>query len=55
MIARGLVEMSRFGESFGAKKETFLSLGGAGDLFLTASSKLSRNYRVGFGMQRKKV
>lgn len=50
LIARGLVEMSRFGESFGAKKETFLSLGGAGDLFLTASSKLSRNYRVGLGI-----
>ncbi|KIM03792.1 MAG: glycerol-3-phosphate dehydrogenase [Sulfurovum sp. AS07-7] len=48
LLARGLVEMSRFGMSFGAKQETFLSLGGAGDLFLTASSKLSRNYRVGF-------
>ena len=54
LIARGLVEMSRFGEFFGAKKETFLSLGGAGDLFLTASSKLSRNYRVGLGIAEKK-
>ncbi len=54
LIARGLVEMSRFGEYFGAKKETFLSLGGAGDLFLTASSKLSRNYRVGLGIAEKK-
>ncbi len=50
LITRGLVEMSRFGEYFGAKKETFLSLGGAGDLFLTASSKLSRNFRVGLGL-----
>jgi len=50
LISRGLVEMSRFGEHFGAKSETFLSLGGAGDLFLTASSKLSRNYRVGLGL-----
>jgi len=49
LISRGLVEMCRFGEHYGAKKETFLSLGGAGDLFLTASSKLSRNYRVGLG------
>lgn len=48
LLARGLVEMSRFGVSFGAKIDTFLSLGGAGDLFLTASSTLSRNYRVGF-------
>jgi len=50
LISRGLVEMTRFGISFGAKTETFLSLGGAGDLFLTASSKLSRNYRVGLGL-----
>ncbi len=50
LISRGLVEMSRFGVYFGAKAETFLSLGGAGDLFLTASSTLSRNYRVGLGL-----
>jgi len=50
LISRGLVEMTRFGEHFGAKVETFLSLGGAGDLFLTASSPLSRNYRVGVGL-----
>lgn len=50
LISRGLVEMTRFGEHFGARTETFLSLGGAGDLFLTASSQLSRNYRVGLGL-----
>ena len=50
LIARGLVEMTRFGISFGAREATFLSLGGAGDLFLTASSTLSRNYRVGLGL-----
>lgn len=54
LISRGLVEMNRFGEAYGAKKETFLSLGGAGDLFLTASSKLSRNYRVGLGLAQNK-
>jgi len=54
LISRGLVEMTRFGEHFGAKNETFLSLGGAGDLFLTASSKLSRNYRVGLGFSQGK-
>lgn len=47
LIARGLVEMHRFGKYFGAHDETFLGLSGAGDLFLTASSTLSRNYRVG--------
>lgn len=50
LISRGLVEMARFGKFFGAKDETFLGLSGAGDLFLTASSVLSRNYRVGMGL-----
>ena len=54
LISRGLVEMTRFGEAFGARIETFLSLGGAGDLFLTASSTLSRNYRVGLGIAKGK-
>jgi len=54
LISRGLVEMTRFGEAFGAKSETFLSLGGAGDLFLTASSTLSRNFRVGLGLAKGK-
>lgn len=54
LISRGLVEMTRFGEHFGARTETFLSLGGAGDLFLTASSQLSRNYRVGLGLSQGK-
>jgi glycerol-3-phosphate dehydrogenase (NAD(P)+) len=54
LISRGLVEMTRFGEAFGAKSETFLSIGGAGDLFLTASSTLSRNYRVGLGLAKGK-
>lgn len=47
LIARGLIEMHRFGAKFGAKEETFLGLSGAGDLFLTASSTLSRNFRAG--------
>jgi glycerol-3-phosphate dehydrogenase (NAD(P)+) len=55
LISRGLVEMTRFGEAFGAKIDTFLSLGGAGDLFLTASSTLSRNYRVGLGLAQRKA
>lgn len=50
LLARGLVEMERFGRYFGGKIETFLGLDGAGDLFLTAGSKLSRNYRVGLGL-----
>lgn len=50
LISRGLVEMERFGKAHGAREETFLGLSGAGDLFLTASSSLSRNYRVGLGL-----
>ncbi len=50
LMARGLIEMSRFGAHFGAKEETFLGLSGAGDLFLTASSELSRNFRVGLAL-----
>ncbi len=47
LITRGLAEMTRFGVSFGARLETFLGLSGVGDLFLTATSEKSRNYRVG--------
>ena len=54
LISRGLIEMRRFGKFFGAEDETFLGLSGAGDLFLTASSVLSRNYRVGFGLAKGK-
>lgn len=50
LIARGLVEMLRFGKAYGAQDESFLGLSGAGDLFLTASSSMSRNYRVGLGL-----
>ena len=50
LISRGLVEMHRFGMSYGAKEDTFLGLSGAGDLFLTASSTMSRNFRVGLGL-----
>jgi len=54
LISRGLIEMTRFGKHYGAKKNTFLGLSGAGDLFLTASSTLSRNFRVGLGLASKR-
>jgi glycerol-3-phosphate dehydrogenase (NAD(P)+) len=50
LISRGLVEMQRFGHFYGAKDESFIGLSGAGDLFLTASSTMSRNFRVGIGL-----
>ena len=50
LVSRGLVEMQRFGLAFGAKSDSFVGLSGAGDLFLSASSPMSRNFRVGLGL-----
>ncbi|MEA1893495.1 MAG: NAD(P)H-dependent glycerol-3-phosphate dehydrogenase [Campylobacterota bacterium] len=55
LISRGLVEMQRFGHDYGAKDESFVGLSGAGDLFLTASSTMSRNFRVGLGIAQGKT
>ncbi|MCK9490925.1 MAG: NAD(P)H-dependent glycerol-3-phosphate dehydrogenase [Sulfurimonas sp.] len=55
LISRGLVEMQRFGYEYGAKEESFVGLSGAGDLFLTASSTMSRNFRVGLGLAKGKT
>ncbi|WP_457749978.1 NAD(P)H-dependent glycerol-3-phosphate dehydrogenase [Sulfurimonas sp.] len=55
LISRGLVEMERFGAAYGANKDTFLGLSGAGDLFLTASSTMSRNFRVGLGLAKQQT
>ena len=50
LISRGLVEMQRFGRVYGADDDSFIGLSGSGDLFLTASSTMSRNFRVGLGL-----
>ncbi|MBE9563289.1 MAG: NAD(P)-dependent glycerol-3-phosphate dehydrogenase, partial [Proteobacteria bacterium] len=50
LITRGLAEMVRFGVALGGKKETFMGLAGMGDLVLTCTDKLSRNYRFGFAL-----
>jgi glycerol-3-phosphate dehydrogenase (NAD(P)+) len=47
LITRGLVEITRFGEALGARRETFMGLAGMGDLILTCTGDLSRNRRVG--------
>ncbi|RYG24642.1 NAD(P)-dependent glycerol-3-phosphate dehydrogenase [bacterium] len=46
-LSRGLMEVARLGTAMGARTETFLGPAGVGDLFATANSRLSRNYRVG--------
>lgn len=50
ILTRSLAEMGRFAKTLGADPATFLGLAGVGDLFLTCSSDLSRNYRIGFAL-----
>ncbi|WP_416399100.1 NAD(P)H-dependent glycerol-3-phosphate dehydrogenase [Allohahella sp. A8] len=50
LITRSLAEMSRFAVRMGANPMTFLGLAGVGDLVVTCSSPLSRNYRVGYSL-----
>lgn len=47
IITRGLSEVARFGEAYGANPLTLLSLAGVGDLVASASSPLSRNRTFG--------
>ena len=47
LISRGLAEIIRLGEKFGAKRETFAGLSGLGDLVTTCTSRFSRNRFVG--------
>lgn len=49
-LARGLMEVARLGTAMGGRIETFLGPAGVGDLFATANSRLSRNYRVGLAL-----
>jgi glycerol-3-phosphate dehydrogenase (NAD(P)+) len=50
LLTRGLAEMIRVGQYWGAKTETFYGLSGMGDLLATCNSPLSRNYQVGYGL-----
>ncbi|TMQ65006.1 MAG: NAD(P)-dependent glycerol-3-phosphate dehydrogenase [Candidatus Eisenbacteria bacterium] len=47
LMTRGLAEISRLGEVLGARRETFAGLAGMGDLIATATSRHSRNRRLG--------
>lgn len=47
LITRGLVEITRLGRAMGADPMTFTGLSGLGDLVLTCTGPLSRNYTVG--------
>ncbi|RYG43622.1 NAD(P)-dependent glycerol-3-phosphate dehydrogenase [bacterium] len=50
VLCRGLMEMARLGDAMGGRIESFLGPAGVGDLFATAASRLSRNYRVGYAL-----
>lgn len=50
LLARGLREMTLLGTAMGGQIETFFGIAGVGDLFATANSKLSRNYRLGYAV-----
>jgi glycerol-3-phosphate dehydrogenase (NAD(P)+) len=47
LITRGLVEMARLGEAYGARPETFAGLAGMGDLVVTCWSRHGRNRQAG--------
>lgn len=47
LITRGLAEIRRLGMKMGANPHTFAGLSGVGDLILTCTGDLSRNYTVG--------
>ena len=47
LMTRGLAEMMRYGVAHGGKAETYLGLDGVGDLIVTCTSSLSRNFTAG--------
>ena len=48
LITRGLAEITRLGVAMGANPLTFLGLSGLGDLILTCTSPMSRNWQLGY-------
>ena len=53
LLTRGLAEMSRFNQKMGGKTATIIGLTGIGDLIVTATSDLSRNFTFGKQFARK--
>ncbi len=52
LITRGLIEIIRLGTKMGGNIHTFYGLAGMGDLVLTCTGNLSRNYQVGYRLGR---
>ena len=54
VISRSFSEIKSVGKKLGAQPETLSGLSGLGDLFLTCSSKKSRNFSLGFDLAKGK-
>lgn len=54
LLTRGLAEMRRFNKVMKGKDETIIGLTGVGDLIVTATSDLSRNYTFGKNLAKNK-
>lgn len=54
LMTRGFAEMQRFAQLVNARPETLMGLSGLGDLALTCTSDMSRNYRYGFALGQSK-
>lgn len=52
LMTRGFAELLRLAVELGARPETLMGLSGFGDLALTCTSDLSRNYRFGVALGR---
>lgn len=52
LLTRGLAEITRLGLALGAREQTFSGLSGLGDLLLTCTAMMSRNYTVGYKLGR---
>lgn len=50
LMTRGFAEMNRFAKHFGAHSQTLAGLSGFGDLTLTCTSLVSRNYKYGMAL-----
>jgi glycerol-3-phosphate dehydrogenase (NAD(P)+) len=55
LMTRGYAEMQRLARHLGAEADTLAGLSGFGDLALTCTSTLSRNYRLGLALGRGEV
>ena len=53
LMTRGYAEMQRLAQTRGARPETLSGLSGFGDLTLTCSSPLSRNFQLGLALGRR--